>query len=82
LGATNLPWGLDTAIRRRFERRIYIPLPDIDARLFLVKHNLRKNPHDLNEEQMKEIAAKCDGYSGSDMSNLVKDAVYGPVRKC
>lgn len=27
LGATNLPWSLDSAIRRRFERRVYIPLP-------------------------------------------------------
>jgi len=82
LGATNLPWALDTAIRRRFEKRIYIPLPDIEARKFLVRHNLKKNAHNLTDAQMDEIAAKSDGYSGSDMANLGKDAVYGPVRKC
>ena len=32
LGATNLPWALDPAIRRSFERRIYISLPEFEAR--------------------------------------------------
>ena len=40
LGATNIPWGLDPAIRRRFEKRIYIPLPTIEARYVLVENLL------------------------------------------
>lgn len=37
LGATNLPWDLDPAIRRRFERRIYISLPEKEARYGMLK---------------------------------------------
>lgn len=36
LGATNIPWGLDPAVRRRFEKKIYIPLPDEAARLYML----------------------------------------------
>lgn len=43
LGATNLPWGLDAAIRRRFVKRVLIPLPDHDARKNIVRMNMKKN---------------------------------------
>jgi vacuolar protein-sorting-associated protein 4 len=42
LGATNIPWGLDPAIRRRFEKRIYISLPEATARTGLLKNLLAK----------------------------------------
>jgi vacuolar protein-sorting-associated protein 4 len=38
LGATNIPWELDAAIRRRFEKRVYIPLPEAEARTGMVIH--------------------------------------------
>jgi len=82
LGATNIPWGLDTAIRRRFEKRIYIPLPEQPARLHLIRNQMKNTPHALTEKDFDEIALKTDGYSGSDISVLVRDAVYEPVRKC
>ena len=40
LGATNIPWELDPAMRRRFEKRIYIALPDPRARAIMFKLNL------------------------------------------
>ena len=61
LGATNIPWGLDPAIRRRFERRIYIPLPDYDGRHFLVKSNFAKTPNKLMEKDYEEITNRIDG---------------------
>jgi vacuolar protein-sorting-associated protein 4 len=56
LGATNLPWALDPAIRRRFERRIYISLPEFEARLGMLKKGLKDNPHLLSEDDFVEFA--------------------------
>jgi len=62
LGATNIPWGLDSAVRRRFEKRIYIPLPDYPAREALIRKQLTKTPNTLNEEDMTYLAQRSDGY--------------------
>jgi len=80
LGATNLPWALDPAIRRRFEKRIYIPLPDISARVHMIKHNLKSTPNIIQENEINQIAQVTEGFSGSDMGILVRDAVFEPVR--
>merc|ERR1712183_1029307 len=45
LGATNIPWVLDSAIRRRFEKRIYIDLPEEHARTAMFKLNLGSTPN-------------------------------------
>lgn len=50
LAATNLPWALDPAVRRRFEKRVYIPLPDIKGRLAMLKKVIEKNEIHINKE--------------------------------
>jgi vacuolar protein-sorting-associated protein 4 len=63
LGATNIPWGLDPAVRRRFQKKIYIPLPDIEARHVMFKLNIGKDtPNDIDESQIKELSEITDGY--------------------
>jgi vacuolar protein-sorting-associated protein 4 len=82
LGATNTPWELDPAIRRRFERRVYIPLPESRARQGIFKLNVGDTPNSLDEKDYKELGEKTEGFSGADISVLVRDALYEPVRAC
>ncbi|XP_066156695.1 vacuolar protein sorting-associated protein 4 [Euwallacea fornicatus] len=81
LGATNIPWVLDGAIRRRFEKRIYIPLPEELARATMFKLHLGSTHTELSEEDIRELARKTEGYSGADISIVVRDALMQPVRK-
>jgi len=81
LAATNIPWTLDSAIRRRFEKRIYIPLPEAQARANMFKIHLGNTPHQLSPDQLKQLGEKTEGYSGSDISIIVRDAMMQPVRQ-
>ena len=82
LGATNIPWELDAAIRRRFEKRVYIPLPEPDARAYMVKLNLGDTPNDLEEDDFERLGEITEGASGSDIKVLVKEALMEPLRRC
>lgn len=81
LGATNIPWQLDSAIRRRFERRIYIALPDPEARLEMFKLNIGETPCTLTPQDYHTLANITEGYSGHDIAVVVKDALMQPIRK-
>merc|ERR1712004_120037 len=81
LGATNIPWVLDAAIRRRFEKRIYIPLPEAHARTEMFKLNMGPTPNKITEEEYRYLGQNTDGYSGADISLVVRDAIMQPVRR-
>ena len=80
-GATNIPWVLDAAIRRRFEKRIYIPLPEANARAHVFKINMGGTKTTINDSQYQELGQMTDGYSGADISLVVRDALMQPVRR-
>ena len=61
LGATNIPWQLDSAIRRRFEKRIYIPLPEETARLCMFQLNMGDTRTDIRMEDYVHLAKNCEG---------------------
>ncbi|KZS90331.1 AAA-domain-containing protein [Sistotremastrum niveocremeum HHB9708] len=81
LGATNIPWQLDNAIKRRFEKRIYIPLPGPEARKRMFELNVGTTPCEVENKEYRMLAQKTEGYSGSDIAIVVRDALMQPVRK-
>ncbi|GLV39920.1 Fidgetin [Carabus blaptoides fortunei] len=80
IGATNRPQELDEAARRRFVKRLYIPLPEKQARLEIVKRLMSSERNELTDADMNDIADLSAGYSGADMKNLCAEASLGPIR--
>lgn len=88
LAASNLPWELDHAMLRRLEKRILVDLPTYEARRCMFKHHLPPVVSSkegglelLSEIDYDVVAVKTDGYSGSDVKLLCKEAAMRPVRK-
>lgn len=81
LAATNLPWALDPAMRRRFQRKIHIPLPDEEARVRMFEIHVGDIPCGLEPKDYAELGKRTAGLSGSDISIAVQDALMQPVKK-
>ncbi|KAL4228098.1 Katanin p60 ATPase-containing subunit A-like 2 [Mactra antiquata] len=88
LAASNIPWELDHAMLRRLEKRILVDLPTYEARKAMFKHHLPRivNPSEGGLELMSDLdydmlALKTEGYSGSDIQLVCKEAAMRPVRK-
>jgi SpoVK/Ycf46/Vps4 family AAA+-type ATPase len=75
VGATNLPDQLDPALMRpgRFDKIIYMHLPDKEARKAIFKVNLKKLPSS-DDIDFDRLAAITERYSGADIKNIVTEA--------
>lgn len=77
---TNMPWELDIAALRRFERKILVPMPDKETRIKIIKLHAGIH-HTLTDEDFEYLAEHTEGYSGSDLSTLVNDALMRPIKQ-
>ncbi|KAG7298106.1 hypothetical protein JYU34_018874 [Plutella xylostella] len=83
MAATNRPHELDEAALRRFPKRVYVSLPDEQTRAALLTRVLSRGAASsaVDDAQVAELAARTEGYSGSDLAALCRDAALGPIRE-
>ena len=84
LGATNLPWELDSAMLRRLEKRIQIPLPTSEGRQRIFETLLDGHdggPKASPSVDFAEMAAATEGFSGADVALVCKEAAMRPLRR-
>ena len=74
IGSTNRPFDLDEAVLRRFPRRILVDLPDLETRTEILEVTMAENRLDPGVN-MTKIAERLEGYTGSDIKEVCREAV-------
>ena len=82
LAATNIPWAIDTALRRpgRFDKSIFIPQPGLLARKKLFEIYLKNRPVSKNVK-IEELASITRGYASSEISFMCEEAARIPLKE-
>lgn len=80
MGATNVPWLLDVGILRRFPKRIYVPLPDLELRKAIFEIHLGKKGHH-SQVPASALAERSQGYSGDEIRQVCADAVDAMIHR-
>lgn len=81
LGATNRPWDIDNAMLSRFQKKVYIPLPDLEARAKIFELETKGVNMDMEQEDFIELGVRSEGYSGRDIANVCREVVMIPIRE-
>ncbi|KFG34463.1 katanin-like family protein [Toxoplasma gondii p89] len=80
LATSNTPWDIDEAFRRRLEKRIYIPLPDMHAREEVLRIHL-EGISLADDVDFLQIANRTEHFSGADLQHLCREACMNPLRR-
>jgi SpoVK/Ycf46/Vps4 family AAA+-type ATPase len=80
IASTNRPWALDEAILNRFDYRIYVPLPDFEARKGIFEIELGKKNFEI-EADYDDLAKRTEGYSGREISHICRKAIMSMIKR-
>ena len=82
VAATNRPDDCDPALLRRFGIRVHVQLPGKTDRRRLLKKLLKDIEHTISKRELSDLALSLEGWSGSEIENLTREAAMAPVREC
>jgi SpoVK/Ycf46/Vps4 family AAA+-type ATPase len=82
VAATNRPSDCDPALLRRFGVRVHVGLPNKQDRYRILKRLLKDIAHTIDTLALKDLAGALEGWSGSEIENLAREAAMAPVREC
>jgi SpoVK/Ycf46/Vps4 family AAA+-type ATPase len=80
IGATNLPWLIDSAVLSRFEKLVYVPLPDAAARRRILEIEIDERGLETNVPRDK-LVDQTEGYSGREIVQVVREAAKQMVAR-
>lgn len=83
LGITNCPWELDKAFLRRFDKRIYISLPNLDTKVQILHDKLSLIPHlhSISIEELRKFVENLINFSCFDVVSIFEEATLNPFRE-
>ena len=79
ISATNTPYSLDIALLRRFDKLIYVTLPDKATRYKMLKNRLE--PEGIDEKNLEILSTRTEGFAGSDIEKLCKESLLKPISR-
>lgn len=82
VAATNRPEDCDPALLRRFAVRVLVGLPSRKDRRKIIRRLLADVNHNITSAELDELALTTEGWSGSDLESMTREAVMAPVREC
>ena len=81
IAASSKPWELDLKVRRKFQVRIYVKLPDFETRKAIIREGLKNYPNNITERQIDQIAEITENHLYCEITSLISISASQPLAR-